>query len=58
MGPPVLISESWYKSVNGIVPFTDLSLRSFYLLARPRTPEAVRNKVLSKAPTGPMKHGV
>jgi hypothetical protein len=24
------------KSVNGIVPFTDLSLRSLYLLARPR----------------------
>ena len=46
------------KSVNGIVPFTDLSLRSFYLLARPRTPETVRNKVLSKAATGPMKDGV
>jgi Adenylate and Guanylate cyclase catalytic domain len=40
------------------IPFTDLSLRSLYLLARPRTPETVRNKVLSKAATGPMKHGV
>ena len=40
------------------VPFTDLSLRSLYLLARPRTPETVRNKVLSKAATGPMKDGV
>ena len=46
------------KSVNGIVPFTDLSLRSLYLLARPHTPETVRNKVLSKAAPGPMKDGV
>ena len=27
------------KSVKGIIPFTDLSLRSLYLLARPRTHE-------------------
>ena len=37
---------------------TDLLLRSLYLLARPRAPETERNKVLSKAATGPMKHGV
>ncbi len=40
------------KSINGIVPFTDLSLRSLNLLATPRTPETVRNKVLSKAGNG------
>jgi hypothetical protein len=45
------------KSVNGIVPFTDLSLRWLYLLTRPRTPETSGTKVLNKAATGSMKHG-
>jgi hypothetical protein len=45
------------KSVKRIILFTDLSLRSLYLLARPRTPETSRTKVLNKAATGSMKHG-
>ena len=43
------------KSVKGIIPFTDLSLRSLYLLARPRTPRNIGTKVLNKAATGSMK---
>ena len=45
------------KSVNGNIPFTDLSSRSLYLLARLRTPETSGIKGLNKAATGSTKHG-
>ena len=40
------------KSVKGIIPFTDLSLRSLYLLVRPRTHETSGTKVLNRRRRG------